>query len=375
MKDRIAFLDGHRGLAILLVVGFHAFSRWSSRIPNGDCCANFPLFGLGWLGVELFFLLSGFVILMTLDRCERARDFFRGRWLRLFPAMLVCSLIIYGSAPFFRERPAGAPDLDSLLPGLVFMDLTWVQRVFRHPIPQLEGSFWSLYVEVKFYVFAALVYFRFGREALLKALVGLAGFALCVRLLHQASSNSLVSHLDLLARDLGLDFWFWFAGGAAYYMYRQTGQGKWVRLALGCIVCGACMLESAVHRFDWMNLAGGIAIGSLFAISMHSERLQGFLSGRLLQFLGFVSYPLYLLHENMLVASLIKIAPRLPRPMFPLLPLVLLAPLAGLAFLVARYAEPMLKKRLAQMLARAWPVAFAPKADPLPAPPSSVHVP
>jgi peptidoglycan/LPS O-acetylase OafA/YrhL len=374
MKDRIAFLDGHRGLAILLVVGFHAFSRWPTHIPNGDCCGRFPIFELGWLGVELFFMLSGFVILMTLDRCGRAADFFRGRWLRLFPAMLVCSLIIYCSAPLFRERPAGAPEFDSLLPGLTFMDLGWLQQLFRHPIPPLEGSFWSLYVEVKFYVFAALVYFRFGREALLKSLVGLATFTLCVRLLHQASSISLVSDLDGLLQDLGFDYWFWFAGGAAYYMYRQTGRTEWVRLALCCFVGGSCVLDAA-HQYHWMDVAGGIAIGAFFAVSMHSEHVQAALRNRLLQFLGFVSYPLYLLHENMLVASLIKIAPRLPRHFFPLLPLLLLAPLAALAFLVARYAEPALKRRLAQMLARLWPSVFRPKVDPVHVPPSGARMP
>jgi peptidoglycan/LPS O-acetylase OafA/YrhL len=363
MKDRIAFLDGHRGLAILLVVGFHAFSHWASRIPNGDCCARFPVFEFGWLGVELFFLLSGFVILMTLERCERATVFFRRRWLRLFPAMLACSLIIYCSAPFFRERPAGTPTLDSLLPGLVFMDLAWLQKLFRHPIQPLEGAFWSLYVEVKFYVFAALVYFRFGRLALMKALVGVAAFTLCVRLLRVVSSNGLVIHLDLLTQDFAVDYWFWFAAGAAYYVYRQTGDAAWVRLALGCIVGGACVLGATAHGLLWKNFVGGIAVGSFFAVSMHSENLQAFLNFRVLQFLGFVSYPLYLLHENMLISSLMKIAPRLPREWFPLLPLVMLAPLAGLAFLVARYLEPLLKSGLALAFARPAVPVSPPKSD------------
>ncbi len=352
MKDRIAFLDGHRGLAILLVVGFHAFSRWATRIPNGDCCAHFPLFEFGWLGVELFFLLSGFVILMTLDRCERATVFFRRRWLRLFPAMLACSLIIYCSAPLFRARPEGAPSLDSLLPGLVFMDLAWLQKIFRHPIQPLEGAFWSLYVEVKFYVFAALVYYRFGRETLVKSLVGIAGFALCVRLLRLVSSNGLVSHLDLLAQDFAINYWFWFAAGAACYMYRQTGRVEWFRLALGCIVGGACELGATEQGFRLGNLVGGIAIGAVFAVSIRSERVQAFLSSRFLQLMGFVSYPLYLLHENMLVSSLVKIAPRLPREWFPLLPLAMLALLAALAFLVARYVEPVLKTGLARVFLR-----------------------
>ena len=352
MKDRIAFLDGHRGLAILLVVGFHAFSHWASRIPNGDCCARFPVFEFGFVGVELFFLLSGFVILMTLDRCERASDFIRRRWLRLFPAMLACSIIIYCSASFFRERPAGTPTLASLLPGLFLTDLAWLQKLLRHPIQPLEGAFWSLYVEVKFYVFAALVYFHFGRQALMKALVGIAGFALCVSLLHLVSSNRLAFHLDLLSQDLGLDYWFWFAAGAAYYLYRQTGQAAWVRLAIGCIVGGACALGATPQGFLWTWSVGGLAVGSLFAVSMHSRHVQAFLNWRFLQFMGFVSYPLYLLHENMLISSLVKLAPRLPRELFPLLPVVMLALLAALAFFVAHYVEPLLKTGLERALVR-----------------------
>lgn len=363
MKDRIAFLDGHRGLAILLVIGFHAFSRWATLIPNGDCCAHFPIFEFGWLGVELFFLLSGFVILMSLERSKGAIDFLRRRWLRLFPTMLACSLIIYYSAPLFLERPEGAPTLDSLLPGLVFMDLTWLQKFIRHPIQPLEGSFWSLYVEVKFYVFAALVYFRFGREVLLKSLVGVAGVTLCVRLLHLVSSNALVSHLDLLTQDLGLDYWFWFASGAAYYQYRQTGRAGWAWLAIGCILGGACVLGVVAHEFLWMNLVGAIAVGSVFIVSMHSERVQAFLNCRFLQFMGFVSYPLYLLHENMLVSTLVKLAPRLPREWFPLLPVVMLAPLAGVAFLVGRYVEPPLNKCFALALVRLSRLVAPPQSD------------
>ncbi len=372
MKDRIAFLDGHRGLAILLVFGFHAFSRWPTRIPNGDCCAHVPVFHFGWLGVELFFLLSGFVILMTLDRCERASVFFLRRWLRLFPAMLACSLIIFCTASFFHERPAGAPGVDSLVPGLLFMDLTWVQRFLRHPIAPLEGSFWSLYVEVKFYVFAALVYFRFGRTALLKSLVGVAVFTLCARMLHEVSDNSLVSHLDVLTQDFGLDYWFWFAGGAAYYMYRETAHDGWVWLALACIPGGALVLAGAPHHFLWDDFCFALGIGAVFAVSMHSERVQALLNNRILQFMGFISYPLYLLHENMLIASLIKVAPRLPRELFPILPFALLVPLAALAYLVARHVEPVLKARLGRWLGRFGAPRLAPagsggqSAGPLP---------
>ena len=75
MKHRIEYLDGQRGLAILLVVLFHAYARWPERVPYHDAYANIPVFAYGWVGVELFFLVSGFVILMTLERCSSAGEF------------------------------------------------------------------------------------------------------------------------------------------------------------------------------------------------------------------------------------------------------------------------------------------------------------
>ena len=46
---RMAFIDGHRGLAILLVVGYHAFARWPDRMPFGEQFAGFWPFAFGWV--------------------------------------------------------------------------------------------------------------------------------------------------------------------------------------------------------------------------------------------------------------------------------------------------------------------------------------
>ncbi len=99
--NRINFLDGFRGLAILLVLLFHAYARWSSVVPYGDEFSMFPVFSYGYLGVNLFFLISGFVILMTLEKSKDFFQFLRKRWHRLFPAMLISTIFIFFIAQFF----------------------------------------------------------------------------------------------------------------------------------------------------------------------------------------------------------------------------------------------------------------------------------
>lgn len=172
MRQRIEYLDGLRGVAIALVVLFHAYARWPEHVPYGDRYAS--VWGYGFLGVELFFLTSGFVILMTLEKCTGFKDFMVRRWKRLFPAMLVCSVVVFATAGWFSERPAGQPTWASLVPGLLFVEPLWIKWATGYTIVPLEGAFWSLYVEFKFYLIAGAVFFVWGERRLLGVLLALA---------------------------------------------------------------------------------------------------------------------------------------------------------------------------------------------------------
>jgi peptidoglycan/LPS O-acetylase OafA/YrhL len=101
-QSRIRFLDGLRGLAIFLVLGFHYTGpTYAAKLPYGNSLAWIPVLDHGWIGVYLFFLISGYVIFMTLEKCATAGDFFQRRWLRLFPAMLFASIVIFAFSQLF----------------------------------------------------------------------------------------------------------------------------------------------------------------------------------------------------------------------------------------------------------------------------------
>lgn len=96
---RIAFLDGFRGIAILPVTGFHYFTRYAADprhiVPYSDALAGVRINEYGFYGVMLFFAVSGFVIAITLDHTHNFLEFVVRRFARLWPTMLVCSIITF----------------------------------------------------------------------------------------------------------------------------------------------------------------------------------------------------------------------------------------------------------------------------------------
>jgi len=331
---RIQYLDGLRGIAIFLVLLFHAYARWPGSVPFGDRFSDFPLFANGWLGVHLFFLISGYVIYMTLDKPQSPTNFFSRRWLRLFPAMLICSVIIYSTAAFFFERPAGSPTLRDLVPGLTFIEPIWWRKLIGPPQGQLEGAFWSLYVEVKFYLLAGFFYFVFGEKKMI--------WMLCILFLSSVALPFLGTFFPNVDWSLPRQILFilsakhfgWFAAGTLFYLYIREQHTYLLILAVAIGLTSALSLEGGVHA-----ACAGIAVILLFTASILSKRLQSFLKNPYLLLLGFASYPLYLLHENMMVSLIVKIgsiAPWMPAILLPVLPMSIVI---ILGWLVAKYAE------------------------------------
>ena len=333
-SQRIEFLDGLRGVAILLVMLFHAYTRWKEIMPYGDRFADFTLFRHGWLGVELFFIISGFVIFMTLERCINFRDFILRRWLRLFPAMLICSLITYFTAPLFTARPAGVPELHNILTGLVFVDPETLSWLFHTSFDSIEGAFWSLYIEMRFYFIFGLAFFFFGWRYAVAILVFLfcSNDIILAAIKHYPTVK--LSWLDSFGKFVGTSYYGWFAIGALLYKYYHECKRKYLWLAI-VVAVAAC--------YDNGKGFAGILV-LIYIFSLNYRRVQRILSCRFLVFIGFVSYPLYLIHENMIVSMTIQIGNILPgalQIMTPLLPMVVVV---AISWVVTKYLEPALKK-------------------------------
>ncbi|WP_158971672.1 acyltransferase [Paraglaciecola sp. L3A3] len=337
MKNRIEHLDGLRGLAILLVLFYHIFSRWTDRLPYGDEFSLF-IFKHGWIGVQLFFLISGFVILMTLERTQTIKKFLFKRWLRLFPAMLIASLLIYVTAQFLSDRPAGDPTLRSLVPGLSFISSAIWNNYLNITMPTMEGAFWSLYVEAYFYVFIAFVYFKLTSNKITECIlfIYLCSFIYCRFL---AGEDIQEDPIRKFIEHIGFLYYGWFAAGMAFYNYMKSKNEKW--FIAGLII--AVFSSITLRNIDIGAIIYAVITSLIFALSFKIQALRTALSFKIFTFLGFISYPLYLIHENASISMIIAIGrahPDLPNYLHPLLPIVIVI---LTAYVITKWLEPKLR--------------------------------
>jgi peptidoglycan/LPS O-acetylase OafA/YrhL len=173
---RVAAFDGVRGMAILLILVYHTMDFEGSRAPLDRVLSH--AHNLGWLGVDLFFVLSGFLItgilLETKDGPHFFKSFYARRTLRIFPlfyAVVFVAAVVVPLAdsvlPLHSEMlHRYASDLWRNQAFLWTYTHNYLQAARPHTLPGL-GHFWSLAIEEQFYLVWPLIVFVTPRRRLL----------------------------------------------------------------------------------------------------------------------------------------------------------------------------------------------------------------
>lgn len=166
---RIDAVTGMRGVASMLVVGFHAvLVFWLAQLALGWRADAFehPLsagfFGAGWVGVDFFFVLSGFLLATPLlqprpDAPEGYRVFAAKRLLRIAPPYYASFLVVYALAGW-SGNPAFSFTLESVLVHILYLHNFFVEHQFG-----LNGVAWTLAVELQFYLLLPILVLPFRR--------------------------------------------------------------------------------------------------------------------------------------------------------------------------------------------------------------------
>ncbi len=175
MNERMRELDSLRGVAIILVMAFQIFKRAGNFTHNEVLNSITNLTSIGWIGVDIFFALSGFLITSILLRTKNEKDYFKNfyarRVLRIFPLYFVTLTIILILMPVLD--PAFTAKIPSSLPYLLLYMQNWIYIWGHITLTPFLGATWSLAIEEQFYfIWPSIVYFT-SKETLAKVGIGI----------------------------------------------------------------------------------------------------------------------------------------------------------------------------------------------------------
>ncbi|MFG2135595.1 acyltransferase family protein [Streptomyces sp. NPDC048650] len=296
--SRLRALDGLRLLAALMVAAYHYGGRggeiagaWGAS-PAREFPTMAPLFAYGCLGVQIFFVISGFVICLS-GWGRTLRAFVASRISRLYPAYWAAILIV--TAAFALPWVA----YKALAPSEVLTNLTMLQQPLG--VNRVLGVCWTLWAEMRFYaLFAVCVVLPGATRG--RVVLFCAGWTLAAALAQAA-------HQPFLNVVLMPEYAPFFIGGVGLYLLHRYGARDpvaWAIVLLSWLIGQHYAVAGLWHApsadaFSYRSTAGIIAVVTLGFALVAAVALGGLhrLNWRWLTVAGALTYPFYLVHEHL----------------------------------------------------------------------------
>lgn len=272
--QRLLELDALRGIAALAVVCFHYFYRYNDIYGHENLFVDWSL--MGKFGVELFFMVSGFVIFWTLNRVDKPLDFIVSRFSRLYPAYWAALIITFLIVSFYGLPGREVSLRDALMNILMFQEYL--------KIPHVDRVYWTLTVELTFYFWMFVFYLR---SCLDKAEIILS-FIIGFSIFHSIGAIDIPTPLYEIFIMKYLPF---FTAGICFY--KITNQD--IDLKRNIFILSFSLLSTiAIYSFKHFIVFTIFYIVFYLALSGRMK----FLQFKPFVFMGGISYSLYLIHQN-----------------------------------------------------------------------------
>ena len=315
-RDFIPQLDGVRGLAIILVITFHYWGY-------------LPVFSLGWSGVDLFFVLSGYLITSRLiavqHREHPLRKFYTNRALRILPLYYGSLIVFYLGFHLLvsKENYHLFEFYDQHWISYVLFVQNWILTNVNQTRPYFLIHFWSLAVEEQFYLIWPIFLYSFWQKKYFTTAV----FLLIAIIM--AARTAIYFHYPVW-RGRDIDYYTTFCRmdafliGGSLFLFQSHGKARqfvpYFLLAFFLTAGGVWLSGNAKNNNAFFCTIGYTLLdisfaGLLFAALNNSQKwLSIFFNYKWLQFTGKISYGLYIFHWILLQVLEPKIAQHLFRP-------------------------------------------------------------
>jgi peptidoglycan/LPS O-acetylase OafA/YrhL len=285
---RLYQIDLARFIAALAVLLFHySFRYWNLETPSVLLYPEISAFTqYGYLGVDLFFMISGFVILMSAEN-KSLREFIVSRVVRLYPVYWFGCIFIFA---FSYLWPVKSFNLDW---SDLFINLTMFQAYFERP--NISTVFWTLVIELQFYILICVALYTGLIKKVEWLLLGWLGLSIVA---------DYIPVPNFVRWFLVLEWCYYFVAGAIFYRVWKD------RLTIfRAIVLTLAALQALKHAYWYMlvkeRMSGidyeptilALIIISFFGffILLSTNKLPG--NYKLFAKLGALTYPLYLIHS------------------------------------------------------------------------------
>lgn len=306
----VILLDLVRFLSAILVMAMHLgfWGWWKNGDGVGTIGRLFPSYPqypelisftwFGWVGVQTFFVISGFVIAMTAEKSS-ALQFLRSRFLRVYPVAWICATISFIIVVATANKPPGCT-----------IALRYINTLLITPYPAwIDGVYWTLALELVFYGLAFLI-IATGRRQNLVCLGIALGFVSTFYIAGLASTllpGGWVFTLMLLRHGV-----FFSIGMLIFDLSKRHCAVLWPKVAFLALFTGMGIIEilhTAITKLEALNLTAPLyppVVAWLFMLccilvsgiwtEAFNRRL--FPARHVLRVLGLATYPLYLIHQT-----------------------------------------------------------------------------
>ncbi|WP_299248118.1 acyltransferase [uncultured Cytophaga sp.] len=331
---RFKELDALRGIAAMLVVLFH-FTMNTEKQNLG--------FNLGVTGVDLFFMISGFVILLSLNHVKYSYQFVINRVSRLYPTYWACvtfTFLLINFTSIFRLT------MTEFVHYLANMSM--FQFYFR--VDDLDGPYWTMIIEMIFYI-VMLFLFHFKYLKYLN-LIGMLSMSACVLMNVFYSDNVWV--VIIMKGVPFFQFIPLFFAGTIFYTIYTTNKNHFKNY-----IMLACCLLSQISLFEYGGRSNGFVNQEEYAImvllyfiifTLFVHGKLGFLVNRVTLFLGEISFALYLVHQMISVNYIIPYLTETTHLNFWLIRFIALVVVLILGTLITNYIGAPYSKKLKEKL-------------------------